>query len=154
MRHCPTRHSWWTPPSPCATAQRATRGGRHHRHAPRGDGIRHRNGNAGGAVLICDDFRMDVERFREVRPHARDGVCRAARRIQTDSVRPIEAAGLTREAHTHRNNGGPLQIGELLESCELVDLPAHDTAGDATGNTASETNARGRDLNDLRYRAN
>src|SRR6266705_527019 len=44
-----------------------------HGHSPRGDGICQRNGDAGAPVLVSDDFRIDVERFREVGAHVRAG---------------------------------------------------------------------------------
>src|SRR6266581_8273758 len=47
--------------------------GSQHGHSPRGDGICQRNGDAGAPVLVSDDFRIDVERFREVGAHVRAG---------------------------------------------------------------------------------
>ena len=56
-----------------AAAERAVRGGGQHRHAPRGDGVRHRNHDAGAAIAVGDDFGIDVERLREVGAHVRSG---------------------------------------------------------------------------------
>src|ERR1035441_3582621 len=56
-----------------AAAQSAVRRGSDQGHAPRGDGIGHRDGDAGRAVLVGDDFRIDVEGFGEVGAHVGRG---------------------------------------------------------------------------------
>src|SRR5215470_6473531 len=43
------------------------------RHTPRGDGVGQRNGNTGKAVVIGNDFRIDVQRFWKIRPDVRAG---------------------------------------------------------------------------------
>ena len=81
-------------------AQRAVRGGSHHRHAPGVMESAMGIGNAGAAVLIGDDFRIDVERLGEVGAHVRSGRSRTSfgesRTVDADRLRQAigESRGL------------------------------------------------------------